>query len=41
MAQGASACAVLTIPGFTHPVTDYYLEDALELTGFTIGRGSK
>ena len=39
--QGQSACALVTIPGFTHPVQDLFLEDVLERTGFTIGRGSK
>ena len=29
------------IPGFTHPVADYYLEDVLERTGVLIGRGSR
>lgn len=33
--------ATLTIPGFMHPVRDLYLEDALEATGFTIGRNSR
>ena len=28
---------VVTIPGFTHPVRDLYLEDVLELTRFRIG----
>ncbi len=32
---------MVTIPGFTHPVADFYLEDALEVTGFQIGRSSK
>eukprot|EP00887_Chlorella_sp_A99_P002300 scaffold10.g2300.t1 len=32
---------MLSIPGFTHPVTDLFLEDALEATGFAVGRGSK
>jgi len=27
-------CQVLNIPGFTFPVQEFYLEDALELTGF-------
>ncbi|PRW33164.1 P-loop containing nucleoside triphosphate hydrolase isoform A [Chlorella sorokiniana] len=31
----------LTIPGFTHPVTDMFLEDALESTGLLIGKVSK
>ena len=29
------------IPGFTHPVADYYLEDVLERTGVLVGRGSR
>ena len=33
--------AVLKVPGFTHPVRDLYLEDALAATGTTIARGSK
>jgi hypothetical protein len=37
--QGSAG--VLTIPGFTHPVRDLFLEDALEQTGFVVGRGSK
>ena len=32
---------MLSIPGFTHPVKDLFLEDALEATGFAVGRGSK
>jgi hypothetical protein len=43
--QGAgrqgSACALLTVPGFTHPVEDLYLGDVLEMTGYAIGRNSK
>lgn len=39
--QGQSACALVTIPGFTQTVQDLFLEDVLERTGFTIGRGSK
>eukprot|EP00850_Spirogloea_muscicola_P006660 SM000032S12044 [mRNA] locus=s32:111779:119402:- [translate_table: standard] len=31
----------VTIPGFTHPVQELFLDDALELTGFTIGRSSR
>ena len=26
-------CPMLNIPGFTFPVTDYLLEDVIELTG--------
>jgi ATP-dependent RNA helicase DHX57 len=33
--------ATLTIPGFTHPVTDFYLEDVFERTGFLIGKASR
>ena len=35
-------CQVATchIPGFTHPVADYYLEDCLERTGFLVGKAS-
>jgi ATP-dependent RNA helicase DHX57 len=36
-----SPTAVLTIPGFTHPVTDLFLEDVLEATGFVVGKSSK
>jgi hypothetical protein len=25
---------VVQVPGFTHPVEDFYLEDALRLTGY-------
>jgi len=35
-----SGCPVLMIPGFTHPVTEFYLEDVLEMTGFNIERGT-
>lgn len=31
----------LGIPGFTHPVTEFHLEDALELTQTVIGPKSK
>lgn len=31
----------LSIPGFTHPVKDLYLEDCLEMTGFVVGKSSK
>lgn len=36
-----TAVTMLTIPGFTHPVRDFHLEDVLELTGFKISRGSR
>jgi len=32
---------MLTIPGFTYPVREFYLEDVLEMTGHIIGRGSR
>ena len=28
-------CPVVRVPGFTHPVTDLYLEDALAVVGYT------
>lgn len=31
----------LSIPGFTYPVKDLYLEDCLEETGFVVGKTSK
>jgi ATP-dependent RNA helicase DHX57 len=31
----------LFIPGFTHPVEDLFLEDALEATGFLVGKASR
>jgi HrpA-like RNA helicase len=30
---GDTGCPIITIPGFTHPVASYYLEDVSELTG--------
>ena len=36
-----STARILTIPGFTHPVVDLFLEDALEETGFVVGKPSK
>ncbi|BFI42914.1 ATP-dependent RNA helicase DHX57 [Marchantia polymorpha subsp. ruderalis] len=32
---------IVSIPGFTYPVQELYLEDALDLTGFKIGRNSR
>ncbi|CAM6128719.1 unnamed protein product [Calypogeia fissa] len=32
---------VVSIPGFTFPVQGYYLEDALDLTGYKVGRNSR
>lgn len=32
---------VVSIPGFTFPVQEYYLEDALDLTGYKVGRNSR
>jgi ATP-dependent RNA helicase DHX57 len=32
---------VISIPGFTHPVQDFFLEDAIEATGYQIGKSSK
>ena len=39
--RGSSAVGALAIPGRTFPVRDLYLEDALERTGFAIGRSSR
>jgi hypothetical protein len=33
--------SALTIPGFTHPVRELWLEDALAATGFRVGPGSR
>ena len=35
------AAATLTIPGFTHPVREFFLEDVFEMTGFRVGKGSR
>lgn len=32
---------IMNIPGFTFPVRELYLEDALELTGYRVGRNSR
>ncbi|KAL3690222.1 hypothetical protein R1sor_016531 [Riccia sorocarpa] len=32
---------IVKIPGFTYPVQELYLEDALDLTGYKIGRNSR
>lgn len=31
-------CPVVRVPGFTHPVEDFYLESILQLTGYQAGR---
>ena len=31
----------ISIPGFTYPVTDYYLDDIFEMTGYQVGKSSK
>lgn len=31
----------LTIPGFTYPVRELYLEDIFEMTGYVVGRKSR
>eukprot|EP00959_Pyramimonas_sp_CCMP1952_P433447 9076811-Pyramimonas_sp.AAC.2 len=28
-------CPIVSVPGFTYPVDDFYLEDVLELVGYT------
>lgn len=35
------AVSTLSIPGFTHPVKQFWLEDVLQLTGVTIGKNSR
>jgi ATP-dependent RNA helicase DHX57 len=35
------AVGLLSIPGFTHPVRQFWLEDALQQTGTVIGKASK
>eukprot|EP00951_Prasinocladus_malaysianus_P012342 scaffold92009_cov37-Prasinocladus_malaysianus.AAC.1 len=32
-------CPVINVPGFTHPVVDYYLEDVLNMTAFEVRQG--
>ena len=39
--QGGSSVGMVTIPGFTYPVREYYLEDIFEMTGHVIGRKSR
>lgn len=36
-----SDVSILTIPGFTYPVKDLYLEDVIETTGFQVGKSSR
>ncbi|KAG2486676.1 hypothetical protein HYH03_014607 [Edaphochlamys debaryana] len=38
---GTAGVGMITIPGFTYPVREFYLEDALELTHHVIGRSSR
>lgn len=33
-------CAIMSIPGRTHPVQEYRLEDVLQLTGYEVQEGS-
>ena len=37
----SSSPPVVTIPGFTHPVRDLFLEDVFELTGYRVGAKSR
>lgn len=39
--SGSYAPPVVNIPGFTFPVRELYLEDALEMTGYRVGRNSR
>ena len=36
---GGVATARVHVPGFTHPVREYFLEDVFEMTGVVVGRG--
>jgi len=40
-APRTGAPPIISIPGFTHPVQDFFLEDVLEETGYLIGKTSK
>ncbi|CAG9460433.1 unnamed protein product [Pedinophyceae sp. YPF-701] len=37
---GPDACPVVRVPGFTHPVVDFYLEDVLKLTDYATRVGA-
>lgn len=39
--DGGCVPPVMSIPGFTFPVRELYLEDAFELTGYRVGRNSR
>lgn len=41
MAQSGLSVGMITIPGFTFPIREYYLEEILEQTGHVIGRSSR
>ena len=36
-----SPAPIISIPGFTHPVQDFFLDDIFERTGYEIGKSSK
>ncbi|GIL84569.1 hypothetical protein Vretifemale_13233, partial [Volvox reticuliferus] len=39
--SSVASVGMMTIPGFTYPVREFYLEDAFELTGHVVGQSSK
>ena len=39
--DGGKPSPIVSIPGFTHPVKDYFLEDIFEITGYYVGKSSK
>jgi len=39
--DGGKSSPIVSIPGFTHPVKDYFLEDIFEMTGYYVGKSSK
>jgi len=40
-ARAPPAVGCATIPGFTHPVREMYLEDVLQATGYMVGKDSR
>lgn len=36
-----SSAPIISIPGFTHPVQDFFLDDIFERTGYEVGKSSK
>ncbi|KXZ49867.1 hypothetical protein GPECTOR_19g318 [Gonium pectorale] len=38
---GGASVGMITIPGFTYPVREFYLEDVFEMTGHAVGRDNR